>query len=154
MRYTLPILLVLALLALPGHAAAQVVQPAQLAYIDAQVEIFDQRLAAYQAEYVAANGQYYQALASHSVAPASLTAPDDLTAHPTDQEISLAAVWTDTGLPVELGWSFQISTYNGPSGMGYTVTVSTVIDGQTWQRTLNHGPEDWRGTGWYLLTDW
>jgi hypothetical protein len=135
--------------------AAPLGTPPQLDYIDAQVQVFDARLQTFQADYVAQAGEYYQALQSHATAPAALAAPDDLTDHPTDQATALAALWTDTGLPVELGWAFSVSTYNGPSGMGYVLTISTVIDGTEYRRQINHGPEDWRAADWYAVSpDW
>lgn len=132
-------------------SAQQPAEPAALAYYDAQINVLLPRLSAYQLQYFAANGRYYQALESHSTAPDVPLPPDGLSDSPTDQDENLAYFWqTFAGLPSELAWSFKIDTYSGPDGDGYVLTVSTDIDGQIWMRSINHGPDNWRAADWYV----
>lgn len=146
--FTLLFVIAFALQAAPVHAQAAV--PPQLAYYDAQISVLLPRLENFQAEYHATNGMYYQALQSHSTVPDVPTLPDELYNAPTDQPETLALFWQDfAALPSELSWSFRIDTYSGPEGDGYVLTVDTLIDGLTWQRSINYGPDSWRAYGWY-----
>lgn len=153
---TLIALLVLfALAASPMQAdAAQVVQyPAELQYYDAQIDLMLPRLAQFQAQYYGVNGRYYQALESHTAAPDVPTVPDAINNSPTDQPEDLALFWESFAeLPDVLAWSFRIDTYSGPDGDGYVVTVTTVVNGQPWQRVINYGPDTWRDADWYLVS--
>jgi hypothetical protein len=148
----LPILLMLLVLALPGTSAqAQPPEyPAELAYYDAQIDVMIPRLNAFQAEYYAANGRYYQALESHTAAPDVPTIPDGIESSPSDQPETLAYFWdVFAELPDVLAWSFRIDTYSGPNGDGYVLVVSTVINGDTWERSVNHGPDTYRAEAWH-----
>ena len=139
-----------------GASAAQVEYsgPAELQYYDAQIDVLMPRLEAFQATYYAVNGRYYQALTSHATAPDVPAVPDAIDVSPTDQPETLALFWDDIAeLPDTLAWSFRIDTYSAPSGDGYVLTVETVIDGETWTRSINPGPasEDWRAADWYQV---
>lgn len=137
----------------PDLPAQPVTVPDQLAYIDAQVEVFTTHLTQFQMSYYGSNGQYFQALESHSAPPELLEAPDGLLSHPTDQMTPLSVLWLSAGLPAELGWSFRVDTYNGPSGPGYVVVLKTVIEGDTYQREINYGPETYRTQAWFSFEE-
>jgi hypothetical protein len=143
-------LLALALCVTPVSAQASE-SPAQLDYYDAQINVLMPRLAEYQTAYFTTNGKYYQALTSHTTAPDVPTPPDGLSDSPSDQDENLAFFWYDAALPQELAWAFRIDTYSGPDGDGYVLTVTTEIDGGTWTRSINHGPDTWRAADWYLV---
>jgi hypothetical protein len=150
--FLLTLVLALLLSASPALAQANDMSPSQLAYTDAQVDILLPRLEQYQAQYYYRNGQYYQALVSHSTAPNVPTPPDGLSNAPTDQLENLAYFWdVFATLPEELSWSFSIDTYSGPDGDGYVLNVETVINGETWKRAVNYGPDSWRAADWYLV---
>jgi hypothetical protein len=133
-------------------SAAQTVQyPAELQYYDAQIDLMLPRLEAFQSQYYTVNGRYYQALESHTAAPDVPTLPDGIHNAPTDQPEDLALFWeTFAELPDVLAWSFRIDTYSGPEGDGYVLTAETVVNDQTWKRSINYGPDAWRGSDWYL----
>lgn len=150
-----PILFVLVVLAFSAQSvAAQAVEPPkQLAYYDAQIEVLMPKLESFQADYHSITGGYYQALESHSAAPNTPTAPDGISKAPTDQDANLAYFWTQFAtLPDQLAWSFRIDTYSGPDGDGYVLTVTTVVNGATWQRSINRGPDAWRDQNWHDVT--
>ena len=152
--YLIPLLLMLAVGVYPATAAqAQANQyPAELAYYDAQIDLLIPHLDDFQYQYYVTNGRYYQALESHATAPDVPTVPDEINASPSDQPESLALFWdTYAALPEVLAWSFRIDTYSGPEGDGYVLTVSTVVNGETWQRSVNYGPDTWRNAGWYKV---
>ena len=157
MKKLFPVLLSLMVLAVsivPVNAQAAMSGPAELQYYDAQIDLMVPRLDAFEAEYYAANGRYYQALQSHTAAPDVPTIPDAITESPTDQPEDLALFWQDyAALPDVLAWSFRIDTYSAPDGDGYVLTVETVIDGDVWTRAQNYGPasEDWRASNWYKV---
>ena len=137
------IYLVLALtlmLALAIPAGATELLPPQLEYIDVQLMVFLPKVQSFQADYLAANGTYYQALGSHSVIPTGADGADRLEEHPTDQDATLAPLWEDTGLPTEIAWAFTITVYESPFGRGYLVTVCTDVEGVTWCLENDYGP--------------
>lgn len=151
--YLLPLLLLLAVSATSAQAAQVVAYPAELAYYDAQVDLMLPRLDDFQYQYYTVNGRYYQALESHAAAPDVPTVPDGIDNSPTDQPESLALFWdVFAELPEVLAWAFRIDTYSGPDGDGYVLTVTTVVNGETWQRSVNYGPDTWRTANWYKLT--
>lgn len=159
MKKVFPVFLMIAMLIIPvtGASASQVsfAGPAELQYYDAQIDVLLPRLAVFQANYYAVNGRYYQALTSHAAPPEVPEVPDMITEHPTDQPEDLALFWeTFAELPAALAWSFSIDTYSSPDGDGYVLNVDTVIDGDTWARSINFGPasEDWREADWYKVT--
>lgn len=134
-----------------ASASAQAELPGALAYYDAQIDVLLPYLDQYQADYHAANGQYYQALASHASAPDVPTPPDGLSSAPTDQSANLAYFWQSAALPEALAWSFKIDTYSGEYGDGYVLTVAADIDGEIWNRLINYGPDTWRASEWYQV---
>lgn len=150
---TLFALAVLAFLPVTAHAAQVDQYPAELEYYDAQIDVMLPRLEAFQAQYYGVNGRYYQALESHTTAPDVPTVPDGIYDSPTDQPEDLALFWDSfAALPDVLAWSFRIGAYNGPDGDGFVLTVTTVVDGVTWQRTINQGPDTWRDADWHIYT--
>lgn len=150
--YILPFLL-LSLLAVTATASArqEIFFPAELTYVDAQIEVMLPYLSAFQTEYHTINGRYYQALTSNTTAPDVPVVPDGINASPTDQVESLAFFWDSAALPDTLAWSFRIDTYAGPDGEGYVLTVDTVVNDVTYERAINFGPvsEDYRAANWY-----
>jgi len=148
--YLIPLLLLAVALIAPATSAsaAQVYYPDELAYIDAQIAVMLPRLEAFQAEYHNVNGRYYQALQSNTSAPAVPVVPDGITSSPTDQPETLAFFWDASALPDQLGWAFSIDTYAGDEGEGFVLNVSTVVNGETWTRSIAYGPETYRGAEW------
>lgn len=150
--FILTLVLALVLSASPAFASQANAYPSELAYTDAQINVMLPRLEQYQAQYFYANGMYYQALTSHSVAPDVPTPPDGLSDAPTDQEENLAYFWqVFATLPEQLAWSFSIDTYCGPEGCGYVLNVETVVNDATWKRAINYGPDAWRAAEWYMF---
>jgi hypothetical protein len=159
-KIILTLLLVLALTVgiaattMQASAAQVVAYPSELAYYDAQIDLMLPRLAEFQAQYHTVNARYYQALESHTAAPDVPTLPDGIDNSPTDQPEDLALFWdVYAELPEVLAWSFRIDTYSGPDGDGYVLTVSTLIEGAEWRRSINYGPDTWRNAEWYLVTN-
>lgn len=116
--------------------------PPQLTYIDAQLDIFVPLLQDYQMDYFKRNGEYYQALGSHSIVPTGADVATDMSKHPTDQLTSLAPLWDATGLPAAIAWSFTINTAKTPDGPGYDLVVQTIIKDITWQCIYSFNPDE------------
>lgn len=148
--FLLSLLLMLAVTPFAAAQAQQPAYPAELEYYDAQIAVLLPRLDEFQYQYYLTNGRYYQALQSHTTAPDVPTVPDGIEASPTDQPEALAYFWSTVAeLPDVLAWSFRIDTYAGPDGAGYVLTAETVVDGNTWRRSVNYGPDTWRNAEWY-----
>ena len=146
------LLAVLALLCIPAPTVAaqsQLDVPTQLEYIDAQVDVFVPFLQSFQVNYYAQNGRYFQALTSHNTPPEGVAPPDDLNSAPTDETVALAALWAYAALPAATNFSFSVDTYDGPDGPGYVLNVETMINDEVWTRSINFGPEAWRGAEWF-----
>ncbi len=153
-RTTVLIMCILVTFAMVPAANAQF-SPPQLDYIDAQLDIFMPRLETFQADYLAGHGYYYQLLFSHDQAPDGYQPPDHIQPIPNDQAESLISIWEFADLPPSINWRWRIDVYDSDVGYGYVVTVETVVDGETWRREINYGPDDWRGNDWtvVLVTD-
>jgi hypothetical protein len=145
------LVLMLAVGIVPVSAAQAVYYPSELAYIDAQITVMQPLLDQFQTDYHAVNNRYYQALVSHSSPPNVPQIPDSIYSTPTDQPESLAYFWNYASLPDLLAWSLRIDTYSGPDGDGYVLNVETVINGETWTRSVNVGPDNWRAADWYQI---
>jgi hypothetical protein len=140
--------------AAPIHVQADEDLPGQLSYINADLDVFIPLLEDYQDSYYVTNDQYFQSLVSHNTPPSGVTAPDNLDSHPEDQDETLADLWEYASLPDEIAWSFRIDIYSGTGGDGYVLIVETMIDGDTWHREINFGPESYRNMDWFLVTPW
>jgi hypothetical protein len=101
---------------------------------------------AQQAGYYAANQAYYQMLWTHSEPPASATAPDNLTARPTDQPASPIQ-----GLPATMRSRMRIDTYGKPDG--WTVTMQSMIGGELWERCIDSGVDARRSRPWAVVVE-
>lgn len=95
-------------------------------------------------------GHYFQALRSHSTVPANgqLAAPDRLSARPTDQTESLAALWSGADLPGAVPFALTINVYDGPQGRGWEAVIEMLDGAQLWRRVVNSGPEVYRESAW------
>jgi hypothetical protein len=154
LQYLVMVMMLISVLVSPASASAQMSVPDQLQYLDAQVTVFSSHLVGFQAGYLAAHGQYFQALESHSYAPDTITPPDGLDTRPTYQNETLAVLWNAAALPWELGWSFSIDTYAGADGQGYVLNIQTVLDGKEYRKSINYGPENYRAADWYEFIPW
>jgi len=138
------IAIAIVLLAMLGMAApaahAQEALPEQLKYIDAQLEIFTPKLAAFQADYFHTNSEYYQALGTHDKAPATADVVSDLKAKPSDQLMDLGPLWDYAGLPASINWSFIVNVAVTPTGPGYTLVVQTTVKDVVWECTVTTIP--------------
>lgn len=138
----------------PSAQAQVVTPPSELATIDSLLATYLPKFSNYESNYLLTKGRYYQALWSHSTAPANLAlvAPDLLAFKPTDQLESWQSLW-DT-LAVIGGKSpcrMRIDVYDGPQGKGYVVTVEAILNGTSWSRSINIGNETWRDRAWQAV---
>lgn len=95
-------------------------------------------------------GRYWQGLRTHTITPAdeSTALPSIGAQCPTDQ---LGQPWPNAILTAPMEMALQIDVYDGPQGTGYQATVWVTIAGNTWMRTAQVGPENWRVSGWRQL---
>lgn len=152
--FVLTITLLLALSTVPVYAQTKEppATPEELKYYDAQIDVLLPKLVSFESEYKDINRRYYQALTSHDVVPEVPTIPDKLEASPTDQVETLAYFWTEKAfLPEQLAWAISIDTYDGPSGTGYVLNITTMLYKETWRKSINYGPEDYRTSDWYQV---
>lgn len=92
-------------------------------------------------------GKFWQGLRTMSFTPAdgATALPDIGQTCPTDQP---GQPWPNAILTTAMEMALQIDVYDGPAGQGYQATVWVTIAGNTWTRTAQVGPEDWRTQGW------
>jgi len=133
-----------------GNAKANRSRDEILAQIDAKMNGLLPAMEAQQRTFAAQhNNRFWQGLRSHSVAPADgdEKRPDIGTRAPTDQTEPYPPVLRNANLPCAM----QVDVYDGPSGIGYTATLTVVIEGQEWQRVANEGPETHRVRPWFAV---
>ena len=124
--------------------------PTALGQIDSIITSKWPAFVTWQENYRAANGIYFQALRSHrGVVPRSnqSTAPTGLDDRPTDRPHALRDFWAGNGFG-NTPFQLAIDVYDGPAGMGFTVTIETIDGGATWRRVVQSGPETWREQAW------
>ena len=119
------------------------------------------RLAAFrdkQDAWLAARGEYFQGLATHSAAPAdgAQVAPDRLGARPTDRPHD----WTTflgapppIVLPPAMPAALTFNVYEGSLGWGWELVAEFVYEGKTYRKVWNTGLESWRNADWFEVTE-
>ena len=101
-----------------------------------------------QATYAAAhNGRYWQGLRTASVIPAdgATATPTIGTRCPSDQP---GQPWPLAIRQTAMEMAVQIDVYDGPRGTGYVATLYVRINGNTWERAAQVGPESYRAHPW------
>lgn len=107
-------------------------------------------IAGKQANYLAAQGRYWQGLFTPILVPADeLELPVDPTRKATDHPSWAAAA---IALPVTAPCQLWCDSYDGPQGVGYVLGVRVVWQGRTYERRRNVGPETWRTHDWQDVT--
>ncbi len=122
--------------------------------VDVKINGVIANIIAFQAGEAGKSGKFYQVLWSHSQPPAdgNLTAPDSIDSFPTDQPgKSARAQWGAAILPASLEARMRVDVYDGPQGKGFVIVVQSQLNGATWQRSINYGPETYRDQGWTEL---
>jgi len=96
----------------------------------------------------AMKGKHWQGARTHKTTPKEQGAAPNPSAKIEGQES-----WAEFGvnLPQSLPASLQVDVYDGPLGSGYTVTADVVIEGKTWRRVANVGPESYRTMDWHIV---
>jgi len=107
-----------------------------------------------QDKYQDENGRYWQGLFTHAAPPTdtNTAAPDMLDASPTDQDSSWDDIAAGT-VPAEMLSRVRIDTYKSTQGHGYVVVVEKIINGKTYEKRHNVGPESSRSRDWTELSD-
>jgi len=102
-----------------------------------------------QENYLKNNGVYAQGLFTHSSIPEEdeMVNPDSLDSSPTDQD----ETWDDlaTGvIPASMYTRMKIDTYVSQEGPGYVIVMEKKLDGKTYVKSHNVGPESFRSHSW------
>jgi len=108
-----------------------------------------------QTVYFGIKGRYWQGLWTHSIAPlnAELLSPDRYSDKPTD----IAETWAQLAsavnslVDVPIPCRIRCDVYNGPGGWGYVASGEVRVNGKTYLRSVNRGPESWRTHDWALV---
>lgn len=97
--------------------------------------------------FFATNGRYWEGRRTHTVTPAdgTETLPDIGTSSNTGSTAWPTAI-RNTAMPMAI----QIDAYMGPLGAGYQATVWVTVNGTTYTRTAQVGPETHRTQAWGL----
>ncbi len=120
-----------------------------LAECDAKAAEWLPLLESYVEGHLATHGRYWQGLKSHTVTPADgeEERPDVGAKHPHDQ----AAEWPPALRNALLPFAATVDVYGEGTGVGYTVTLAVVIEGEEWTRVENEGPLGWLARPWAAL---
>lgn len=103
------------------------------------------RLREGQERHRALKGRYWQGAVTHQATPAG----GGKVAGDPDAKVAGEASWRQMGVGVaESEAAFEVHAYSGPRGDGWTLTAAVEVNGVTWTRTLNVGPESERATPW------
>ncbi len=120
------------------------------ATVEARLRALLQDIVQRQQIYRAMNGRYWQGARTHAATPSDGTAsaPDPA------RKVGDFEDWQTFGaqLPATVECAFQVDTYSGPSGDGYTVTVFVEVSSDVWTRTATIGPDSKRATPWQKVT--
>ncbi len=145
------VLLVCAMLVAP--AQAQTKDPEKIkSDIDSAAALNVTKIKNFQSSYLLTHGKFYQALWSHSNAPAdgNPISVDKLLSKPSYQNETLQNLFDDAKLDKLMSNRFKIDWYDGPGGKGYTLTVEVIINGLTFQRVMHlSGNEMYREQAWF-----
>jgi len=129
----------------------QAQQPEQLTVVDTAMNDHWQDIATWQRSYRDSRLTYYQMLWSHTAAPISATAPDNLNSHPENASNFNYSFWGDTQ-PATTTYRLKMDTYIAPTGQGFVVTYQTSDGERIWQKSVNYGPETNRTQDWFVVT--
>ena len=107
-----------------------------------------------QDNYYEKNGRYAQGLFTHSSPPTdeNLESPDRLDQKPTDQN----ETWADLAanlIPATMRSRMRIDTYRSNKGHGYVVVLEKIINGKTYLKSHNVGPESQKSHGWQIISE-
>lgn len=145
------VLLVCAMLVTP--ARAQTKDPEKIkGDIDLAVTLNVNKIKNFQSSYLLTHGKFYQALWTHTNAPAdgNPIGVDKLLSKPSYQNETLQTLFDDAKLDKLMSNRFKIDWYDGPSGKGYTLTLETIINDLTYQRIMHlSGNETYREQAWF-----
>lgn len=114
--------------------------------VDTELTALWTKIQTRQATFFTNRGRYWQGSRTHLITPAEgLPVPPDGTLRPTNE----AQGWAALGdLPLTMSMTVWLDVYDGPGGPGYVAHAEVVINGNTWRRSRQHGPETWRTRGW------
>ena len=128
--------------------------------VDARLaDLWTNQILPKQAVYLAAHGRYWQGIRTTvlTLLPNNLTADattaevtPDTSGHPTDQ----AETWADANinLGATIPMALEIHAYDGPLGKGFVGMVWARVNGTTYTRAQQSGPETWRTQAWQVAT--
>ena len=117
--------------------------------IDAGIQGYMPTIINLQNQFYKNTGQYMQGLFTHSSPPIDENAapPDRLSDHPTDQAIS----WADLAegvVPDQMLSRIRIDVYKSPISHGFVLVAQKIVNGITYQKSYNVGPDDHRNSDW------
>lgn len=99
-----------------------------------------------QEQYYAANGEYWQGLMTHRNVPEHTIdtdgdgIPDALDRKPSDGKQTWRQFLPE--INVSIPYAIKVDTYSAPEGDGYVATVRLRYGGDTYERSMSHGPVD------------
>lgn len=119
-----------------------------LQQVDAAIDAIWPQVEAHQADYLAANGRAWQGYRTHETLPADgeKKQPDVGTRGPPD-----STPWPPGFRASQQPMGLEVHAYHGPDGPGWVVHIGVTAEGETWHRTIQVGPEDWRDINWHRI---
>ena len=120
-----------------------------LGQIDVGIQNYMPTIIELQNQFHQNTGRYMQGLFTHSSPPIdeNTASPDRLSDKPTDQEIS----WDDLPdgtMPDQMLSRIRIDIYSSPGGDGFVLVAEKIVNGTTYEKSYNVGPESRRDSDW------
>jgi hypothetical protein len=122
--------------------------------IDNRIEPRLETLKNEQAAYLAANGEFWQGLWTHTreLVDGEDVAPDNLDEKPHDRPLAPAWGQYVSLLPPKMRARARIDVYEGPLGRGYVLILEVRINGDLYRKSYNEGPEA-MGHDWEIIAE-
>ena len=125
-----------------------------LGQIDAGIQGYMPTIINLQNQFFNNTGRYMLGLFTHSSAPVdeNTAPPDQLLDHPTDQAIS----WGDLSegvVPDQMLSRIRIDVYTSPIGHGFVLVAEKIVNGDTYEKSYNVGPDDDRNSDWQKIIE-
>ena len=125
-----------------------------LSQIDAGIQSYMPTIINLQNQFLQNTGRYMQGLFTHSSVPVDENSlpPDQLSDSPTDQNFSWDDLTAGT-MPDQMLSRIRIDVYSSPNGEGFVLVAEKIVNGATYEKSYNVGPENQRSSDWQEISN-
>lgn len=125
-----------------------------LGQIDVGIQGYMPTIINLQNQFFQNTGRYMQGLFTHSSTPVdeNTLPPNQLSDSPTDQNFSWDDL-TDGVMPDQMLSRIRIDVYSSSKGEGFVLVAEKIVNGVTYEKNYNVGPENHRNSDWQEISD-